>query len=1512
MTRARPAQTLAFDLRSLDFDSRGAPRIEVDLTRDGPRVDPPSFAPLRMPEGARLTLGGPLHDTVVTAELSLEATLQAGSHALPLGAGVPALVDVAEGSSAQLRLGLGRGSAGAELQLLEVTFEPALRLSNLVGVGSALLPQLEERLGSLELLWRWLPEPLRVACEVAAASADLAVAFELRGLSLSVHRDGGEALLQPALAGSLRLFDRATLPLDNLPLPKALWPRLPAALVELAEAPLLEALLELFDEERRAALLSVGAGLVGGVEGRISARLLPPAFSLGYRTGDGTRRQIDIALTEAIEVEGDFSGQGRGRTLGGEASLVLRSEAGEGRLETSFEAELAAPSGGDQTAGAGWTRLLPGLEHASVLVDLAEDSQLPTLEVALWQENPLCRGRGALELQFAPLTLDGMLRLDITPERVRPRIERPARLRAQLLPESSRLLLDQGDVLVDSALDGALELTLDHHRQGLRWTIDFDGELSHEIDAELTPIAELGLKSGRLHGTARSKSRLKALPTFRLLHDNATRVDLDGTRFSAQLLDFELELDGRRLTIPAGSELATKLRKGGIAPTGPLPLVADLSWDLHGEPCLLHFDRRSVSLLTDELRAGELTLHLDEGGKLSFSGDRTEGLYGARYFNALLSPAKDLAAWHKIFQSDDAIRHVVDALSFFSTELAEAVTDLRQLVLTAREILRREGIKEPKDFVPRPVMARIFSLLLVGSDRLQTKLEPILRQATEGTGLPLAALKHLLQRELAEFEIDYELNVLLNWLHLVLRAGEPYGPAEAQEELPLVLDGRFCEALAALPAASEIYARIESGAVDQAFAERLAELATELSLQQLDYLVTVAEPARWGEHAVARLRYVRDVKRRVARIGEGYGGVEHATQPYGIGAFIGEAVGPLPGINCAAGARDPAWPPPCALGVEEIATLLQAGLAMVRQDQRAELNNRLLLELLRRRPPELTREVLIELGHQSPRALTGILFAFLEQDQDQLTEPIDLVAFLSDALGLEIPLHRDFLAGGRRARESYYEALNTLAERIIADGDGYLARKQHLQEARQPLLAPLVLTEAPTDRREREAIEAIEAADALGASCRFSGKGGGPRKRAEGAYRKAFARCAELLEAEPRAFQRPWFRPFWARNEAALRVLYSVRAYQEDLDDVRAWLAVQRPGKPPESEQALVEAFVEALFYEPATQAALLADPLVRLLIDPEPGHYDFTIISCMGVITEGQDGSELEDAFRRLTQRRGVRVVRTATGTGRSLEYNAQRIIEAIETCQGPWGIIGYSQGCANALLAEHLLYGGTPPQQKLVQRLVCRNLLFSAANGSAHGSSAMEKFTRAMVAGEHILKHYQATLSWDAIRIALRALRAGLDSPAFIDGLGGGDSLSFERAHVLHRDGQFLPHVPTSHSRAVVEEDRLPEFLEYMYYCLKEMTGGEPQDTQVLITDAIGQATRVANDYTRVLARCDMGSPVLASHHWAPLTKEISFIKTERDRQLAIYEGPKDHLVRPWVEVNARFGRIHSKRVA
>jgi hypothetical protein len=734
-------------------------------------------------------------------------------------------------------------------------------------------------------------------------------------------------------------------------------------------------------------------------------------------------------------------------------------------------------------------------------------------------------------------------------------------------------------------------------------------------------------------------------------------------------------------------------------------------------------------------------------------------------------------------------------------------------------------------------------------------------------------------------------------------------------EPPLVVGHALDEQWAGLPNAAEIYERVCQDEIDPAFARTLCDLAPRLTLPQLSFIIariSCSLSSGRDQAVLARLRQVHAIKQRVEQVDQGYGGVAYALQPLMIGTFLGEAVGPIPGVNASPPGGE-TWPPPCALGPRDVAVLLTAGLAARKQDRRTQRNNGLLLRLLQQQPASFTREVLVELGLEGPRALAGILYAFFAQDQDQLAEPVDPAALLEQKLGCSVPRQNDFLAGGRKARESYYEALCGLADQIIEQAAPCLVRKQHLNVVRHPPPSPVSIpVGSDVERLERRAKASIARADALAEQCRFDkeGRRTGPRARSRQAYRRAFRACARLLAVEPRAFQLPWLKRFWLRNEEALTVLSVVRNYQQDIDDVRRWLAERSGCEEFSDEQELLRTVVGTCYLEPEHRQALLDDPLVRLLIDPDPqARYVFTIISAMGVITEGAEGTELERAYARLEQQRGIRVIRAHTATARSLEYNAARIIEAIERSETPYGLIGYSQGCTNVLMAESSLLGGTPEQARLLDGLVCRNLLFSAANGSIHGTCGLLKFRRAMALGERYLKHYQALYSREAVASVLGALKGILDAKPFVASLGGVNSLTFERARALHRDEQFLDRVPTSYARGVVAEQQLPEVLEFMYHMLREQTAGpgsRQQDTQVTLTDAVGHSTSVRSDYTDVLERCDMGSYPQATHHWAPLYREVGFVTTERDRRRAVYMSPKDRLIWPWVEVNARFGRI------
>ena len=201
--------------------------------------------------------------------------------------------------------------------------------------------------------------------------------------------------------------------------------------------------------------------------------------------------------------------------------------------------------------------------------------------------------------------------------------------------------------------------------------------------------------------------------------------------------------------------------------------------------------------------------------------------------------------------------------------------------------------------------------------------------------------------------------------------------------------------------------------------------------------------------------------------------------------------------------------------------------------------------------------------------------------------------------------------------------------------------------------------------------------------------------------------------------------------------------------------------------QQLIDAILDAVIYEESDRERLRRDPLVRLLLRNPPGHYDFTIVTAMGVVTEGKKGIELADAFARLERLRGVKTIRSDTATARSFEYNAGKIEEAIESAiriGRPYGYLGYSQGCANALMAESTLLSGTPKQQLSLQgggsALVCRQLLFSASNGSFHGPAMEKKIQRLIVMCEEFFKYQQGYVSRALSSTVLEMLNNILDS--------------------------------------------------------------------------------------------------------------------------------------------------------
>ncbi|MBK6848547.1 MAG: hypothetical protein IPG96_13805 [Proteobacteria bacterium] len=1532
MTRRRPAaaptaapETLAtaawphFAVVAAGAALAGDPALTITLQRDeGPTDGPLAFAPLRGPRRALLQLSGAL-TPVQQGQLEVVLELRAGALTLPRGALPLVELQWAEGTRLTWRAAVERSTEGVlELRKAALHCEPPLRITPALGPGG--LSQLRESAPWLGAIFAAIERRLPRAAQWLGARAlqglGQAVAIELHGFELSTEVRAGVPAGAPQLRGdlALRLFDRPGLRLRDVALPPALhrsWSP------ELARwVPLLA------DWARRVAgpaaaprVAEAALRWVRRLDGWCGGRLQAPPIIVRERASDGLQSELRFSGSEALTVELGLAAVVEDDQLKLKVEpLRLRGQAQCTELRASGELELrpAPARAGHRSPRPRWR------PRGSVLLEVVAPSALPPFVVeGLWR-HPWCRGEARLTAGLVAQALHGRLRLELDGAGLSVAAVPGASFAATIAPGAC-LSLERGDLRLDQQFEGTLRL--DHApaeaaTPGLQ--AQLEGRFSHQLQGKITPMPELELRDGTVRGAAEGtiELRLRARQQpVRAAEASVRAIDLSGTGCTLTLAAARCELDGRSLSAPAETKLALQLLAGGFDEGGLLPCDVDLEWDLAGRPLLLQAARpgeppRALPLAASTHGRRALALRLDPSGHWALRSAAAD-LADVHYVNALLNPSGELQEWYRLLLTDARFAQVVAVLEALSPPLAARVLDLRLLALTARQILRREGLQQPADLLAPGALGRFLSLLLIGTTDLADELRPILEAAAQGRGVPLALAKPLLMRELGEFGLDFEIGALLGWVDYLLRAGEPLGAGAPEPELPLAAQPTHAAALAGLPAAAEIYRRAHAHPPNRAQLAELAQLAPDLSLEQLEYLLEQADDARWGADTVRRLRFVAQLKRRVRQLGASGSGIQHSVQPLVLAPLLATAVGRLPGLGASAAGPRRLGAGGRALGAEEIALLLHAGLATPRQGQRMQLNNRLLLELLRQAEPELLRAVLVELGQQSPRVLSGTLYAFLEQDQDQLVTPFDIAALLRDKLKLEVPRQKDFLAGGPRARESYYEQLSLLAERVLAGGDGYLARKQHLQRVRHPVPGPLALSPAGVPLA-REAQQALAGADAQGQAWLVAGASSDGRLGVCQGYERAAAACAALLVEERRAFELPWLARFWGRNEEALRVLSVLRELRREEPGVARWLHARTGGQVLADEQARVTAVVRALYARAADQRQLLADPLLRALWEPEAGHYALTIVSCMGVVTGGAEGEELAGVFAQLEAERGVRVVRAATGTGRSLEHNAERIIEAIAACDGPFALLGYSQGAANALLAEHLLFSGTPAEQRQLDRLVARGLLFSAANGSAHGSAAMAKLTRAMVLGERLLKPYQATHSWPAIRAVLRGLRALLDTPALVATLSGTHSLSLERARVLHRDGQWLAEAPTSHTRASTRAAWLPDALVYTHHVLNELSGGADQDSQVLTADAVGSATRVRNEATVAFARSERESPPQATHHWAPVGRQVAYLTTDSDRLRAVYDHPVEQLVWPWVETLARFGLVRRRAPA
>ncbi|MDY0000332.1 MAG: hypothetical protein RBU30_03460 [Polyangia bacterium] len=1330
-------------------------------------------------------------------------------------------------------------------------------------------------------------------------------------------RQGETWLLQLRFSGELGYpggirsrFTDVALPTTVLPAPHA---RLSALLsgAPLATAELVSARLPM------AALARALGRLPLSVQGHMDALLWAPAVRVSVPTPSLGETATEIRFRDRVRIRGGIEAQVKADRLALQLHNLEIGASAE-RLHLDAQAEVRLREGAALSAGAVLPHILEALAEGrrtdeeltyALAAALDDRSVLEGVEVHASLRHPWIGDGSGLALNITRLNVAGRFRMDTARPRGESVLEDiDLRYGAHVeLPQGSQL--DDGVLRLEPGLiGGKLEGRVTRTAEG-GIAIQVNGRtgfsLGGGMDVEAFP--ELDIETGAMSilasGDLRFEGRLRTGP----ISGRTGALIFDGSEAELRLQEALLSHGLRELVIPRETRLVARVIEGNLDTAGLGRGLLELSWDLDGRSPVLRDPGKQVEVFVPELRKGTFRLGISPVGGVSISGSRG-GLYDAHFWNALVNPGAEIERWLQILDDDEAMEKVLGVLGVFSRRAAEQLSWLRDQSKRVRRILEGEGIREVGDFLPAHTIARVLSKILVKDLSIEDEIYVLVKQVTDGMGLDVVAVKQLLAEHLPEHEYDYELDRGLRLAARLLAPTEPLLPRERETLIPLVEREDYLERYAALPDGGAI-ARVLSdpAPLPAAFAERLARVAPYLTLAQLDWMISL-ERTDWPAKSIRWVRTVHALKERVHEIAESYGGIAFIPQAWAISFFLGEAVRTRPDAVAPPISDDDGYPLASGLlGPREVAVLLQAGLASLFQGGPPQVNQRLLLDYAIRQPAGFLRDVLVEMAGRSPRALTGVLYALIQMEQGRLTEPIDLPALLSERLGISVPRLEDYMAGGRWARESHYEALSRSAELILAEAEPYFALLERLQVARHEVSEPIV-EKGGQPRLVAAATDAIAEADRVGSSCAFTGgaKEKTRQRQAVDAYDAAFQACRRLIEVEPEAFKRDWFKEFWARNHEALVIRSVVKNVKEDVDQVRAWLRARSGADLPDGDQALVDAVIDALYFFEADRAKLRADPLVRLLIDPPEGLYDFTIVSAMGVITEGARGNELQEAYKRLETQRGVRTLRADTQTARSLDFNAERIEEAVRQSEGPWGYIGYSQGCPNGLRAEALLLGGTPDQQGLAARLVSRNLLFSATNGSAHGTCGDMKFLRAMIDLDRFLKHYQAVFSSRAIRLALSNIGLLLDSKPFVHSLGGVDSLSHTGVAALARDGQWKTDVPTSIVRGIVETATLPEALEMLSNVLTKQIESDQHDTQVTITEAVGHPVWVQSPMGEVLKGCDMGCLVQRTHHWSPLKDATSFVTTPRDRALYIYDFPKDRHVFPWVEVNVRFGII------
>ncbi|MBQ9243100.1 MAG: hypothetical protein IJ165_07710 [Proteobacteria bacterium] len=1089
---------------------------------------------------------------------------------------------------------------------------------------------------------------------------------------------------------------------------------------------------------------------------------------------------------------------------------------------------------------------------------------------------------------------------------------------------------------------------------------DISSELAMHLQSErkIAAIPEFSVPD-LVRAEASGNIKLSFHASMETQNVNSLVLDCRNSTLEASLSMLHAECGPYAIHTESPILLNLKLAFAALTGDGLTESIIHCNWATENSP-VLSIDNLTTNLLLPELLCGKISAHTSEQGFIHFEDGA--GFFDNHFFNALLYPEHEKSKLVELLSYQPIQDHLEALVNDLEPSLPKWLTALYR---RSRHWFTRCGefgiAIDLKHAVCMHDLARMLSLFLFDELDTANEIEPILIRIIEARGLDRYKTEELIERAFPDIEIP-QLSQILHMLDRVLGVipFEPPQNSDTTDDFGFAPD----ESLAILPCANhifdadilgdkahELYQAEAQNLRNPEICARIYKYAAGFTVRQLEWLLD-GHADMFPEAQQIKLRRLIAIKRRVQKQEPREG--SFIVQDFNIDYFlqtildaedeIHDSLSDISSIlslsdrpyqtneivECFAGWVSPA----------DIAQLLSAGIASRLTSKYVQLNQARLFEYLVKRGRAFTMAVFREAGGYSDRVLTNLLMSFLAQDQELLSHPVDRERELAKLLNLDIPIRKEFLAGGVHASDSYYEKLFQIAHQINHDLPLYEAAKFRLNseltalrlplDPNRPMLPPDA-SPGPSEDEKAEFLRALQKADALGAQFlsamqddddifeddadnthAYVIKQRAPRKSARKAYQYVIRLCASIIQKYPVFMENEDFKKFYARIYESL-IIHSVeRDLRNDTDDVRHWFSVRSGISLDQitqiSKSERIRAIIDVLYYYPDHRERIASDPLTWLGIRPDPGPIDLTILTAMGVITDGKNGKELHRAFERLQRDRDIRIVRADTGNIKSLNFNTEAICREIRKLNSPFLMLGYSQGCANMMSAEATMYASTPDDRKCLKNLVARHFLFSAFNGSSHADCGGMAYQRLLIDGEHLLKTYASLISSQLSDLLFGALIKIFDAPIITTSLVSVESLSWQGLVYLYKTGQFQPGVISTEMQGIIDQ-YIPETLIYMTTHFKAQTDQVPSDSQVGIDCAHAYPVYYRNASNERLRREAIHTCTLKTHHWSPIVEEAAFLETEQDVRDGVYQVPKDMQILPAIEALLLFGRIKYK---